>query len=143
MYNIDRIEPAEHLEIEDLLASRISNEKKDCLRRCEAYYPGVIQNYFENRNQLEVVQPSPQFNGEKEWLKKIYYSRSKIVRDFKGIIKANESLTTCPYCQIDLEQPSIDHFLALDNYPEFAIYADNLIPSCTTCNSIQKGTHFL
>ncbi|MHC0043275.1 hypothetical protein ACGDLY_008325 [Vibrio campbellii] len=62
---------------------------------------------------------------------------------------------TCPYCNIDfitiledclddggvnyILRPAIDHFFAKSLFPFFSLSINNLIPSCTNCNSIFKG----
>ncbi len=39
----------------------------------------------------------------------------------------------CPYCSLDTN-PDLDHFLPKAVFPEFALYARNLVPICTPCN---------
>ncbi|MGR5129705.1 hypothetical protein [Photobacterium swingsii] len=62
---------------------------------------------------------------------------------------------TCPYCNLDLItlledclddegvnyilRPAIDHFLAKSLFPFFSLSINNLVPSCTNCNSSFKG----
>lgn len=55
----------------------------------------------------------------------------------------------CPYCNINYTytvgnglvcRPDFDHFLNKDDYPDVAMEWDNLIPSCSQCNSRIKIT---
>ncbi|MCI1145139.1 hypothetical protein [Stenotrophomonas maltophilia] len=46
----------------------------------------------------------------------------------------DHSLNHCPVCG-GLGARTIDHHLPKANYPEFSIFAPNLIPCCGTCNS--------
>lgn len=39
----------------------------------------------------------------------------------------------CPYCSLDTN-PDLDHFLPKAHFPEFSLYARNLVPICTPCN---------
>lgn len=39
----------------------------------------------------------------------------------------------CPYCSLDTN-PDLDHFLPKAVFPEFSLYARNLVPICTPCN---------
>lgn len=44
----------------------------------------------------------------------------------------------CPFCGLS-ETSTLDHYLPKEQYPEFAIFSKNLIPSCSTCNT-RKST---
>jgi len=55
----------------------------------------------------------------------------------------------CPYCNINYTytvgnglvcRPDFDHFLNKDDYPDKAMEWDNLVPSCSQCNSRIKLT---
>jgi hypothetical protein len=58
-------------------------------------------------------------------------------------------LRTCPYCNhayaFTLQvfkrgfRPTLDHFYCKKEYPHLALSLNNLIPSCSTCNSSLKG----
>jgi hypothetical protein len=41
-----------------------------------------------------------------------------------------EHADLCPYCSLD-SNPDLDHYLPKIRYPEFSLYAYNLIPICT------------
>lgn len=43
----------------------------------------------------------------------------------------------CPYCAIG-ESTSLDHYLPKDDYPIFAVYSRNLVPSCPNCNTRKR-----
>ncbi|CFR04513.1 MULTISPECIES: hypothetical protein [Yersinia] len=62
----------------------------------------------------------------------------------------NKSITrTCPYCNqayaFSIQKknrgfrPTLDHFYSKDDYPHLALVINNLIPSCSACNSSLKG----
>src|SRR5690606_3268511 len=71
-------------------------------------------------------------------------------------IKLNFSNSTCPYCNYGIVEIvkknntmplthqniayfDLDHFYPKSIYPFFALSFYNLIPSCHTCNSSEKG----
>ncbi|MBO9707149.1 MAG: hypothetical protein J7521_02955 [Caulobacter sp.] len=45
----------------------------------------------------------------------------------------DENADLCPYCSLD-QNPDLDHVLPKAVFPEFALYAPNLVPICTVCN---------
>ncbi len=62
-------------------------------------------------------------------------------------------IKACPYCNLEYAQiatfkrengkkknvhPALDHFYPKSKYPFFALSLNNLVPSCTTCNSSIK-----
>lgn len=70
-------------------------------------------------------------------LYKLYDSKSNESTKFKKEIK-KISEVKCPYCGIS-EPSHLDHFLPRAKYPEFSIYAPNLIYVCSICNSTYKS----
>lgn len=59
------------------------------------------------------------------------------------------NIRICPYCNINYTytvgnglvcRPDFDHFLNKDDYPDEAMEWDNLVPSCSQCNSRIKLT---
>jgi hypothetical protein len=54
-------------------------------------------------------------------------------------IKGSAKYARCPFCgQRDVK--TVDHYLPKQRYPEFAVFAANLIPCCSDCNKA-KGEH--
>ena len=49
-------------------------------------------------------------------------------------------LDLCPYCSLDTN-PDLDHFLPKAIFPEFSLYARNLLPICTQCNRKKLSTY--
>lgn len=50
-------------------------------------------------------------------------------------------LTECPYCGNPLMPDTLDHFLPKEDWPEYAILANNLVPQCRSCAPI-KGRRY-
>lgn len=48
----------------------------------------------------------------------------------------------CQYCMIRDSGDSFDHYLPKGQYPEFAVLSNNLVPSCSRCNSIKSNVWF-
>lgn len=43
----------------------------------------------------------------------------------------------CPYCEIS-EVTGLDHVLPKSSFPQYSIFLQNLVPSCSKCNSTEK-----
>jgi hypothetical protein len=44
----------------------------------------------------------------------------------------------CPMCGFG-EASTLDHYLPLSNYPEFSVFAMNLVPACARCNQLKSN----
>jgi len=53
----------------------------------------------------------------------------------------DHGLTECPYCGNSLIPDTLDHFLPKEDWPEYAIFPNNLVPQCRSCAPI-KGRRY-
>lgn len=95
------------------------------------------------------------FNEIIRWIfvEQMYEGKSTIAPFDKKQYILDRDLTVCPYCgksyiEVEEEQgyqddkPPIDHYLPKSKYPFFALSCYNMIPCCTSCNSISnKGSN--
>lgn len=64
--------------------------------------------------------------------------------DLRALIKSRRSenqLEECPYCGNPQTPDTLDHFIPKDEWPEFAIYTNNLVPQCRGCAPV-KGSNY-
>lgn len=59
----------------------------------------------------------------------------------RGALLGRPVVFRCPFCGIG-ESSTLDHYLPKEQYPEFAIFPLNLVPSCGVCNN-RKRDHVL
>lgn len=52
--------------------------------------------------------------------------------------QARGMLKYCPLCGTTLPKP-MDHYLPAVDFPEYSVHPLNLVPCCSTCNSIKTG----
>lgn len=55
--------------------------------------------------------------------------------------RRDHGLTECPSCGNPLIPDTLDHFLPKEDWPEYAIFANNLVPQCRSCAPI-KGRRY-
>ncbi len=93
------------------------------------------------RDRLETLSPRHWPQKAREALRHCYEGRGPEVARLKtDLLKglSDAGRMRCPYCM--LRQPgTIDHFLPLERYPEFAVLVLNRVWVCGTCNR-RKGT---
>jgi len=63
-----------------------------------------------------------------------YMTSTKPLKRLKQRLTSLVSTPNCPYCGVD-STTTLDHYLPKEIFPEFAVFAHNLIPCCFACNS--------
>lgn len=92
-------------------------------------------------NTLHHLKPNISFNDYNNNLQTLYKYTSYPIQKLRKAIQASNPDTissTCQNCTVDTLN-SMDHILPKSKYPEFIVHPRNLIPSCTTCNSIKNN----
>jgi hypothetical protein len=129
---------------EPILFQTVIKDKRNPARALlGAMFPTILdcyQQYLENFPTLEVKLLS-EFNGpphaaNAEALKSCYeiattvfeYIRGRIFSSQEGPLRA-----LCPYCMLDRPK-TLDHYVGMSEFPEYAILCRNLIPCCWSCN---------
>ena len=67
------------------------------------------------------------------------YKTSKVFQTVKKQLLDNvpkERRGVCPFCMIS-EPTTMDQYFSESEYPEYIIFAPNLIPCCSHCNSVK------
>lgn len=87
------------------------------------------------------VSPQQFEESEQLALRGLYDTRRRsgaIARIRKG---PEDGYRSCPMCGSSGGR-SLDHALPRQDFPEFSIVRENLVPACTICNSNEKGTTY-
>jgi hypothetical protein len=51
-------------------------------------------------------------------------------------------LVCCPYCGSPFAPDTLDHFIPKDEWPEFSIHPNNLVPQCDECAPIKGSDYY-
>ncbi len=103
------------------------------------------QFYFQNRNTLHAIKPIKMMNSDEVQLMEDSYKTSNVFQKVKkqlldNIPKGRRGM--CPYCMIS-ESTTMDHYFSESEYPEYIIYAPNLVPCCSGCNTAKGKQLFV
>lgn len=110
-----------------------------------------INIYKEYKSRLLIT---PDISKQFDKAIRAVFNYNKFVRksgSWNAYTLCNKSITrTCPYCNqayaFSIQKknrgfrPTLDHFYSKDYFPHLALVINNLIPSCSACNSSLKGT---
>ncbi|WP_444885823.1 hypothetical protein [Microbulbifer sp. PSTR4-B] len=56
--------------------------------------------------------------------------------------RAEHGLLECPFCGNPKEPDTLDHFIPKDDWPEFSINPNNLVPQCRGCAPIKSSKYY-
>lgn len=76
----------------------------------------------------------------KQALKAAYENAAAVDRVRKAILELAEF--RCQYCGLGEGRTTTDHYVPKEDFPEYAVYPDNLVPCCWTCNQ-KRGERWL
>ena len=103
------------------------------------------QFYLQNKNTLHEIKPIKMLNPDEVQLMEDSYKTSKVFQTVKKQLLENvpkERRGVCPFCMIS-EPTTMDHYFSESEYPEYIIFAPNLVPCCSHCNSKKGNRLFL
>lgn len=100
--------------------------------------------YTQNKNNLSAIKPVDIMGEDEKELLENSYQSSSIFKNVKDQLLSNipeGSTGMCPFCMIS-EPTTFDHYFSESEYPEYIIFAPNLVPCCSQCNSIKGNRLF-
>lgn len=100
--------------------------------------------YTQNKNNLNAIRPVNVIGEDEKKLLENSYQNSSIFKKVKQQLLENipaGRTGMCPFCMIS-EPTTFDHYFSESEYPEYIIFAPNLVPCCSQCNSIKGNRLF-
>jgi hypothetical protein len=100
----------------------------------------VYETHFKGNN-LEVLSPEKKFIPLKADLLNLYSYQSRALRNLRLDIQEQQARVIryiCQHCTLTLNE-SLDHYVAKNDFPEFAVHPLNLLPCCNKCNQIKSS----
>ena len=126
----------------NLLNLIISGKRKEDRLKLLEYQKDIMNRYGyyeENFDSLEKIKPETERWTEiHQALLGCYKSNGKAFKEAREKIMQTAGYK-CPYCLLGASD-TLDHYFDKNAYPEFSVFAPNLIPCCSRCNSI-KGVN--
>lgn len=120
--------------------------KEDYAKRLSSYKEYIINRYYvyeQEKSTLENMEPSEITSEEdKDAIHSSFNTSFKKKMKTSVLKKVYEECGgVCPYCG-DGRIEEVDHYVPKEDYPEFTLYPNNLIPLCNKCNK-KKGSKFI
>jgi hypothetical protein len=102
-----------------------------------AAYDQYLLNFSSMESKLFSEFSGPGNEENVEALKSCYKIKTDVFKYIRGKIMSNQEgplKALCPYCMLDRPR-TLDHYIGIAEFPEYAILCKNLIPCCWTCNN--------
>jgi hypothetical protein len=97
----------------------------------------AYQNYEDNAPEVGALPPAALTDPQVEALLHAFAVETAPMTALRGRILNRPSVARCPFCGIS-ESSTLDHYLPKEEYPEFATFSKNLVPSCFPCNTRKR-----
>jgi 5-methylcytosine-specific restriction endonuclease McrA len=109
------------------IATNVQSEYRDYVQACK-------------NNSLDSFTNSAFTGIDLDYLRECYADRLEVNNLKEDIYNNQENHIAfeCQYCTIGSSEESFDHYLPKEDFPEFSVLSNNLIPSCSKCNSLKK-----
>ncbi|HIF9223000.1 TPA: hypothetical protein ACX6QE_000729 [Photobacterium damselae] len=78
----------------------------------------------------------------KEILKDFYENPPKKLGDLLTRRRHNHGLNECPFCGNPFSPNTLDHFVPKEEWPEYSIFPNNLVPQCKDCAPTKGKKYF-
>lgn len=85
----------------------------------------------------QIKPTASQYLQHKDLLHSYYNSAPTKLRNLLLERRNNHGLLYCPYCGDPKKPDTLDHFIPKDDWPEFSIFPNNLVPQCRACAPIK------
>ncbi|ADM08203.1 hypothetical protein PB2503_00612 [Parvularcula bermudensis HTCC2503] len=74
---------------------------------------------------------------QKHAMRHAYTVETQPMTKLRGELLERTIVARCPFCGIG-ETSTLDHYLPKEEYPEFSVFPNNLVPSCSVCNTHKR-----
>lgn len=121
------------------------NSGKENVAELQAISDGLsleYVNYDLHVDNLGATIPSSNFVDNIELLKDYYEAPPTSLRSLIKNKRNEHKLDECPSCGYPFVPDTLDHFVPKDEWPEFAIFPNNLVPQCRGCAPVKGAQYF-
>ncbi len=119
------------LEVYDAIVNKKNKARRKRLQRLRPKIETAYKEYDRVKPELEKIEALTFARRKKDLIHCYENSTWDRNRLYNKVVKL---AWRCPYCTSGTVA-TLDHYLPKDDYPEFSILPDNLVPSCHRCNT--------
>lgn len=121
----------------DEIAAAKHAQRRRRMQAARANVLAAYQSYEEAAPEVGELNEAPLTNPQKEVMRHAFTVETEPMKALRGDLLKRTSVARCPFCGIS-ESSTLDHYLPKEQYPEFAVFPRNLVPSCAVCNTRKR-----
>lgn len=129
------------MDIFDEIAAAKHQFRRSQLHEARANVLAAYLSYEDVAPEVGGLNKAPLTAPQKEAMRHAFAVETKPMTALRGDLLNRVSVARCPFCGIS-ESSTVDHYLPKEQYPEFSVFPNNLVPSCAVCNT-RKQDHIL
>ena len=107
------------------------------MRAARAKVLAAYQGYEDAAPEVGELDEATLTDPQKEAMRHAFTVETEPMTVLRGNLLKRSSVARCPFCGIN-ESSTLDHYLPKEQYPEFAVFPENLVPSCAVCNTRKR-----
>src|SRR5258705_955724 len=97
----------------------------------------AYQDYLDAVPEVGLLAQAPLTDPQREAMRHAFTVETGPMTALRGSLLKRISVARCPFCGIS-ESSTLDHYLPKERYSEFSILPENLVPSCSVCNTRKR-----
>lgn len=121
----------------DEIAAAKRTPRRGRMRKARAKVLAAYQCYEDAAPDVGGLDEAPLTNLQKDAMRHAFSVETEPMTALRGNLLKRICVARCPFCGIS-ESSTLDHYLPKEQYPEFAIFPKNLVPSCAVCNTRKR-----
>ncbi|HIF5566116.1 TPA: HNH endonuclease [Vibrio parahaemolyticus] len=128
-----------------ILSKVLEHSSKDGIDELKKIKSRIIISYDKYDGLISKGRIKPRktsFNNERKILINLYSPAPVCIKDFMSNRRNNHGLLECPFCGNPVSPDTLDHFIPKDDWPEYSIFPNNLVPQCRACAPIKGGKYY-
>jgi len=118
----------------DKIAAAKQQPRKGRMQEARTRVLAAYQTYVDAAPEVGELDKSPLTDQQKAALQHAFIVETKPMTALRSDLFKESRVARCPFCSIS-ESSTLDHYLPKEQYPEFSIFPNNLVPSCAVCNT--------
>ncbi|MGD8233201.1 hypothetical protein [Vibrio sp. TRT 1302] len=128
-----------------ILSLVLNESKKDGIEEVKKVKDRITiayDNYngFISRGRIEPEKLT--LKKEKKFLVNFYSPTPVCISNYLDKRRHHHGLLECPFCGYPFSPDTLDHFLPKNDWPEFSILLNNLVPQCRNCAPIKGDDYY-
>jgi hypothetical protein len=130
----------------DEIAAAKHQPRRGRMQAARADVLTAYQSYEDVVPEVGELDEAPLTEPQQEAMRHAFNVETDPMTALRGDLLKRISVARCPFCGIS-ESSTLDHYLPKEQYPEFSVFPQNLVPSCAVCNTrkrdriLEEGTN--